>query len=317
MVEASVIVPARDAASTIEDTMVALAGQDFTGEHEVIVVDDGSRDDTVAIAERFPVRVIHQGRLGPGEARNAGARAARGRVLAFTDADCRPAPGWLRAGVEALESADLVQGTVLPDGDQLWAFDHGIRVERESGLYETANLFARRELFDGVGGFEDWLEIRFGKRLGEDVWFGWKARRAGARIAFSHEVLVFHAWIRRGGKAYVVDRLSRFYYPAMIAKIPELRRTLLIGRLFLSPQTATFAAALAGVAGAVVLGLALGPLATIPPLLAMLPYAARVRKRAIPWGRYRPKVVAVEITADMVSLIATVAGSLRYRALLL
>src|SRR5687767_11645745 len=99
MIEASVIVPARDAEATLGDTLDALAGQEMSAEYEVIVVDDGSSDGTVAIAEHAPgVKLLRQDRLGPGEARNTGARVARGRVLAFTDADCRPIPGWLRAG---------------------------------------------------------------------------------------------------------------------------------------------------------------------------------------------------------------------------
>ena len=318
MIEASVIVPARDAAGTIADTLAALADQDFQGEYEVIVVDDGSRDATVTVAERTPaVNVLRQERLGPGQARNAGARVARGRVLAFTDADCRPHPGWLREGVEALRSADLVQGAVVPDGDPIWAFDHSIEVSRESGLYETANLFVTRELYDRVGGFEDWLDVRFGKRLGEDVWFGWKARRAGARTTFSRKPLVVHAWIRRGGKRYVRDRAARFYYPALVAKVPELRRTLLVGRVFLTPQNAAFAAALAGAGAAIVLGVLVGPLAATPPLLLTLPYAARVVPRARKVGRYALKVAAVEIAADAVSFMAMLVGSVRHRALVL
>src|SRR5919198_5805523 len=110
MVAASVIVPARNAAATIGRTLEALAAQDFPQEYEVIVVDDGSTDDTVAVAEAAPgpVTVRRQEQRGPGEARNLGAQHARGEVLAFTDADCFPERGWLRAGVAALADADLV-----------------------------------------------------------------------------------------------------------------------------------------------------------------------------------------------------------------
>lgn len=60
-------------------------------------------------------------------------------------------------------------------------------------MYETANLLVTRELFDRIEGFEDWLPARLGKPLAEDVWFGWRARRAGARTAFCSEAIVHHA----------------------------------------------------------------------------------------------------------------------------
>lgn len=317
IVDVSVIVPARDASKTIGATLQALADQDYPGEYEVVVADDGSRDETAAIAAAAGAKVVRQPRLGPGQARNLAVRASCGRILAFTDADCRPAPSWLRRGVEALESADLVQGKVVREGDPETAFDHSIEVTRESGLYETANLFTTRELYERVGGFEDWLEVRVGKRLGEDVWFGWTARRAGARTAFCDRAVVVHAWIRRGGKEYVRDRLSRFYYPALVAKVPELRRTLLVARVFLTPQSAAFAAAAAAMTVAVVLGLTIAPWAALPPLPGAIPYAVRVFGRARLLRRYAPRVAAVEVVADGVSCLAMLAGSLRFRTLVL
>src|SRR5689334_12401466 len=109
MTAVSVIVPARDAAATLDGTLRALAAQDLDDDFEVLVVDDGSTDATAAIAEGFgpPVRLLRMtGSTGAGSVRNHGAAAARGHVLAFTDADCAPTPGWLRAGLRALEGCD-------------------------------------------------------------------------------------------------------------------------------------------------------------------------------------------------------------------
>ena len=140
-------------------------------------------------------------RSGPGAARNAGVAARSGRILAFTDADCYPAPNWLAAGVAALESADLVQGAVRPRPDQpVGPFDRTLWVGAHDGLWQTANLFTTRELFDRVGGFEDWLHPRHGKILGEDVWFGWQIRRTGARSAFAPEVRVEHEVFPRSAR---------------------------------------------------------------------------------------------------------------------
>src|SRR4051812_24734378 len=115
----SVVIPARNAEATIRATLDALAAQQADAPFEVIVVDDGSTDGTVAATRQAPldVRVVASRGRGAGAARNAGVAAARAEVIAFTDADCAPDPGWLREGLTALEGRDLVQGAVLPRAD--------------------------------------------------------------------------------------------------------------------------------------------------------------------------------------------------------
>ncbi|MEA2420743.1 MAG: hypothetical protein QOE60_2949, partial [Thermoleophilaceae bacterium] len=145
------IVPARNAAATIGKAMTALAAQDFADEWELILVDDGSDDATIAEAMQAAppgLTVIEGEGRGAGEARNAGVAASRAPLLAFTDADCEPQPEWLANGVRAMPDADLVQGRVVPDPSvPLGPFDRTLWVDRESGFYETANLFVRRDLF--------------------------------------------------------------------------------------------------------------------------------------------------------------------------
>jgi glycosyltransferase involved in cell wall biosynthesis len=313
---ASVIVPARNASATIARTLDALAAQDFGGSYEVIVVDDGSTDDTAALAERAPgnLTVLREPPRGPGPARNRGVEAAGGEILAFTDADCFPVPGWLRAGVDALERSDLVQGAVRPDPHAARGpFDHTISVTGETGLYETASMFVRRELFDRLDGFQDWLGARIGKPLAEDVWLGWRARRAGGRTAFSAEALVDHAVIPRSARGYVLERMRLVYFPRMARKIPELRRRLFYRRVFLTRRSAALDVALAGGLGAIAVALAWTLPAAGVPLLAAVPYVVMVFRRT---GR-APKVALIEIAADLVGFIALAAGSLRSRTLLL
>jgi len=300
----SVVVPARDAAFTIGSTLAGLAAQDRAPD-EVIVVDDGSSDATVALAEAAPVvtRVVRGTGAGPGAARNAGAAAASGNVLAFLDADCEPQPAWLRAGIEALAGSDLVQGrTTPPPGLAVGPFDRTLWVLAPWGLFETANLLVRRDLFDRLGGFEPWLSPARGKELAEDVWFGWRATRAGARATFCDEALVHHAVFDRGAREYVTERLRLRYFPSMAARIPELRDTFFWRRLFLTQRTAAFDAAL--------VGLVLGAASRRAwPLALALPYARIARRRPQAWP--------VDVVADTVGLAALLAGSMRARALVL
>lgn len=307
------IIPARNAEATLGRCLEALVRQDLQQPFEVIVVDDGSEDETAAIAARAgaPVRLIGQSRQGQAAARNVGVAAATGELLAFTDADCFPRPDWLREGVAALATAEMAQGAVRADPEaNRGPFDRTVEVGAENGLYETANLFVRRSLFDRLGGFEDWLPAR-GKQLAEDLWFGWRARRAGARIAFCRHVLVDHAVFPRGGLAYAAERGRLVYFPAIAAKMPELRETLFFRRFWISRRSAMFDLA---VLGAVAAGRARSPW----PLVACLPYARMVALNAGRWGGRRlARIALVDVAADVFGALALFIGSLRSRSPLL
>jgi glycosyltransferase involved in cell wall biosynthesis len=303
----TVVVPARDAAATLPDALAGLEAQRGAPPFEVIVVDDGSRDATAAISHASPVvdRVLVTSGCGPGQARNAGAAAARAPRLAFLDADCRPAPGWLAAGCGALDAGELVLGETRPRPDRhAGPFDRTVAVAGVSPLFEAANLFVVRELFEQLGGFERWLGPRDGKELGEDVWFGWRARRRGARIAACPDALVHHEVFPRTASAYVAERWRLRFFPALTSRIPELRGELLAGRLFLNPRTARFDAA----AGAIVLA----RLTRRPVLVvAAVPYLRTLARDA------RTGYAGVGAVADALGFLALVIGSVRYRSPLL
>jgi glycosyltransferase involved in cell wall biosynthesis len=308
---ASVIIPARDAASTLGRALDALAGQERPA-HEVVVVDDGSRDGTAELAEAHSVvdRVVRRDGGGPGAARNAGAAATSGDVLAFTDADCFPDPSWLAEGVRAIAEADLVQGAVWPERP-VGVFDRSVTVAYSHGLFETANLLLRRELFDALGGFEPWLMPVDGKELGEDVWLGWRAVRSGARVTFCASAVVRHAVFERGARGFVAERTRLRHFPAMAARIPELRDGFFYARFFLTRRSAAFDAATAGLAVAL---LARRPAAAIAaaPYASMLVRAARPH----PW-RFRVKLVAALVAADAVGARELLRGSAAARTILL
>jgi glycosyltransferase involved in cell wall biosynthesis len=307
-----VIIPAFNAEATIARALAAVASQDFEGDFEVVVVDDGSTDGTATAAEAAGgVTVLRQGHSGPAAARNRGVEHASGRLLAFTDADCMPSPSWLREGVAALKHADLVQGAVRPDPSAARTpFDHTLWVSADSGLYQCASLFVRRDLFECVGGFEDWLQAGLGKELAEDVWFGWQCRRAGARTAFAPDALAYHAVLPRRALEYVLERCRRVYFPTITAKIPDLRDSYLYRRYFVTRDSAAFDLAAVGGVGAVVSSSAL-------PAVLAAPYLWSIGRRSVVWRRRAPLAAAAELAADAVGFGALVVGSLRSRTLVL
>jgi glycosyltransferase involved in cell wall biosynthesis len=306
----SVVIPARNAAATLGPTLDALTGLGA----EVVVVDDGSHDETVSLAERHPAvtQVVRVARLGPGAARNAGVAVTSGEVLAFLDADCVPAPGWMEAGAHALkEGADLVQGRVDPDpGAARGPFSRTLSVSAAWGLFESANLFVRRSWFDRAGGFPEGIAAP-GKHLAEDVFFGWRVRRAGGRTAFCDEALVHHAVFDRSAREYIAERTRLRHFPAIAREVPELRRTFFRHRVFLTRQTAAFDAAVAGVAAAAI---SRSPL----PLAAALPYARRVYRSTRHWPAHPVwQTAGATVAADAVGAAALVRGSIAARTLVL
>lgn len=316
---ASVIIAARDAEATITQTLAALDAQRLDREYEVIVVDDGSSDRTAELvrAHKPAVTLLESGTTrGPGTARNAAAQVARGEVLAFTDADCFPTPDWLAQGLEALANRDLIQGAVEPDPEVPRApFDRTVTVSSESGFYETANLFVRRELFDRIGGFEDWI-LEDGappkRTIGEDVLFGWEARRVGARTGFAEEARVHHAVFRkRPSEALRYRWAAMRYLPMLATRIPELRAHAFYRRWFFNQRSASFDLAALGV----VLALVLRRRAA---LVAILPYARRLGREAAAWREFgSARVALTTLGTDAVCFAALVEGSARSRSLLL
>lgn len=193
----AVVVPVLDGARVLPACLDALAAQRDAPPFEVVVVDNGSRDGSAALAAAHPVvdRVVVEPRRGSYAARNAGVRATTAPVLAFTDADCRPAPGWLRAGVAALADADLAGGevrAVVGEPPTLWErYDRAVyldqgRAVRDEGYAATANLLVRRAALDAVGLFDAALASS------GDLEWGQRATAAGLRLVHAPDAVVTH-----------------------------------------------------------------------------------------------------------------------------
>jgi glycosyltransferase involved in cell wall biosynthesis len=306
----TVVVPARDAAATLPATLAGLAAQRGAPPFEVVVVDNGSSDDTQEIAERSEVvdRLLRRPRgEGPGAARNDGVAAARAELVAFVDSDCVPEPGWLAAGVAAIASgADLVQGRVDPDpSTPAGPFDRTLSVQSEYGLYETANMFVRKKLFHEIGPFVDFVGAG-GRPFGEDAWWAWRARRAGARTAFAPDAIVHHAILPGDLRTWVADHGYRVWFPSLVSRVPELRSAFLWNRVFLNARTASFDAAVAGVVGAVAFRRPLAAVAAAPWALTVWRDVRRGRRRA-----------AAAVAADVITFVSLVRGSVRARTIVI
>ena len=133
---------------------------------EIIVVDDGSTDDSVAVARRYPVRVLVQSNGGVSSARNRGASVARGAYLMFLDADDQLDPTYLARCVAALDRQDR-RVAYAYTGMELFGTESGtfeapaFDAQRLcAGNYVHASALMRRDVFDEVGGFD--VSLRLG-----------------------------------------------------------------------------------------------------------------------------------------------------------
>ncbi len=199
-VQVSVVVPSYRSRTTIERCLRSLQEQVTDLDYEVLVVDSSDDGTERLIAEHFPkVQLIHlPERTLPGGARNIGIRAARGRIVALTDADCVVPPTWLERVVERHDGAQLaaVGGAVengLPESAVAWS---GLLVEfneflarspeRTTALLPTCNVAFRRDVFERHGVFPEDLWPS------EDHIFSQRLADAGETLLFDPELRVRH-----------------------------------------------------------------------------------------------------------------------------
>ena len=186
----SVVVPTRNRARALGELLEALDRQSYQS-FEVIVVDDSSEDGTSELLSEWEASNRRAFRLprawGSYAARNRGVEEARGRLVAFTDDDCLPEPGWLAALVEAMAQPEVVgaQGVTLPQPGQVTPFTHQIASQRPGPPYRTCNIIYRRWVLERLGGFDASL------RWYADNILGLRARALGP-LAFAPEAVVLH-----------------------------------------------------------------------------------------------------------------------------
>ena len=192
----TVVIPARDGARSLPPLFDSLDRQTLARDrYEVIVVDNASRDETADLSRSRGAIVVDEPKPSRSGARNAGVRRASADLIAFTDADCVVAPGWLEALVGALREHPLVAGPVhLTTGDppnaverfeSLWRFAQEAGVK--DGWAATANLGIRRSVHDEIGGFD----VAY-RHIGEDADYCLRARSRGHVLGYSAGAVVEH-----------------------------------------------------------------------------------------------------------------------------
>lgn len=221
----SVIVPAYNAAATIGDTLWALRHQTIPSRAiEIIVVDDGSADATAAVAGALGARVLSQPNAGPAAARNAGARAAHGALLLFTDADCVPAHDWIVQLTAPLADPDIVGAKGVYTTTQQAPVARLVQLEyeekyarlatqRDIDFIDTYSAVYRREVFLAAGGFDE----TFRAAGVEDQELSFRLVQAGYRLRFAPAARVAHRHVETLA-AYARRKFRYGYWKAFLLR---------------------------------------------------------------------------------------------------
>lgn len=195
----SVIVPVLNEAEHVETCLQALLAQTYPpASREIIVVDNGSSDDTLARVARYPVTVTNALIRGPAQARNAGIRQAKGDFVVFLDGDCIPQPQWLSALLEGWDdpAVGLFVGEIegAPSSSLISRYVQHRRLICQADLLSqviptaaTGNLAVSRAALSRVGVFDESF------RRGEDADLTWRIQTAGGlEFRYNPRAVVVH-----------------------------------------------------------------------------------------------------------------------------
>lgn len=196
----SIIIPTFNGASRIKNCLDALMHQTAELTAEILVVNDGSTDNTADVLARYSgIRLITQANAGPAAARNRGVLEARGTIVLFTDDDCVPTPGWLAAMVEPFQDPNVVGVKGVYRTHQRRLVPRFVQIEYEDKYRRMANLPQidfidtysagfRRERFLEMNGYD----TSFPVACAEDVELSYRMSARGWRMKFVPTAIVYH-----------------------------------------------------------------------------------------------------------------------------
>jgi GT2 family glycosyltransferase len=323
----SVVVSTFNRVELVVQLIADLESQQGIRRFEAVIVDDGSTDGTWCALQRlerevsFPLRALRAPEnLGPATGRNIGWRAASAPLIVFTDDDCRPDRLWLASMVDALRSADVVQGQTRVDPTAAAGRGPFARVqivEQWSNMFDCCNMGYRREVLERVRGFDE----TFRRPWGEDTDLGWRALASGATTAWMPDALVWHRVETTGSHlgdwvSWVKDTRRKFYMPLLVRKHPEVRRGVYHRWFYRSHHPRTLLA-LFGIGALAIAPTRRRRWLVVVALCAPWVWHRSAGNRLPAPPRWVPVLLPLTFVGDVAEVAAMFAGSVRFRTILL
>ncbi|HEV8676841.1 MAG TPA: glycosyltransferase family 2 protein [Methylomirabilota bacterium] len=323
----SVVVPAYNGSGTVRECVGSVLASDYpTDSIEVVVVDDGSRDDTYAVlreleAAHKQVRVVkHERNLGAARARDTGIKQATGDVVCVLSQDTFADASWLRRVADRFgrdPRLGIVQGIVKRTGEIEFPFHHVTERPAFSWSFPTVAIAYRAEALDRAGRYFDPVFSEYG----DDTDIAWRIIEAGYGWEFLDVITAYHG-VYRVKNGFVRDIRRSFPAPAIYALLirrhPGIRQFLYQGFLWSSParvfNTLLFPASVAvAVATSWTYGIGLVAVA-----IALGVYRLADREHVRIPMRYRYVVLPVHrLLCEVLGFASLVYGTIRYRSLVL
>ncbi len=190
----SVVVPTYNRSKLLRDCLTSLGNQSIN-DYEVIIVDDGSNDDTKSVFDSVKsnnFRYYRQDNRGPAAARNLGLKNSKGEVIAFTDDDCVVDRKWLNAIKTSINTGvKCVKGqTFVLNKDDEFANDLKKYIYLSQKQNATNNIAYSRDVLDDLG----WFDESFPYAAGEDTDLSWRYRLAGYKQVYNPDMIVWHRY---------------------------------------------------------------------------------------------------------------------------
>lgn len=196
----SIIIPTFNGASRISNCLDALLKQTAGGDVEILVVNDGSTDNTAGVVTLYSgIRLISQGNAGPAAARNRGASEARGAIILFTDDDCVAMPDWLDAMIEPFDDPEVVGAKGVYRTHQRRLVARFVQIEYEDryrlmadldciDFIDTYSAAFRRNRFLEMTGYD----TSFPVACAEDIELSYRMSARGWKMKFASSAIVYH-----------------------------------------------------------------------------------------------------------------------------
>ena len=225
----SVVIPVFNGANTLAECLTACLAQTY-GEFDVIVVDDGSTDETARVAKTFDVHYLHQENAGPAAARNRGAWAAQGGIVVFTDSDCIPEANWIDSLVAGFDEETVAVGggyEIANKSSLLARMIHeeiSLRHDRygdEVDFLGSFNVAYRRDVFEEVGGFDESFPVA----SAEDNDLAYRLLDMEGKLRFAREAQVAHYHPTKLMRYLKTQMMHGYWRMKLYAKHPKRAQT--------------------------------------------------------------------------------------------